>query len=188
MKLKHLALGLVTAFTLTVQSRAANLVVDDSDLNNVTITATGFNNFFVNGNLLASGSSATFADGGIINFAGSWFNGGSGPGPTQSAFFGDTELRSGIDFSALLLGANPLISYFDVDSTHAFLGYDPSFHTDGDFAPLFAQDGSTASGSIPGLTWSFKSEGAQVPDSGTTVVLLSGACIGIAALRRRLKN
>jgi len=184
MKLKSLTFALLAAFALVSQSRGANLVIDDSNLNTVTITASGFNNFVVNGNVLASGASATFADGVVINFAGNWFNQGLGAGPTQSAYFGDTELRSGIEFSALQL-ASPPLGYFDVGRTHAFLGYDPSFQSGGIFAPLLPQDGATTSGSIPGLTWSFKSEVAHVPDSGSTFLLLGGACAGLAVLRRR---
>lgn len=184
MKSKALILTAAFVLGLTAQSKAAFISIDDSDLNNITITAGDFENgFYVNGNLLTTGlggsGSITLADGGH-GYSGSWIDLGLSSG-SQNLFFADTSNPTDVT-SGVVLTASSNGYYGSI--VGSFGGYTGSVYFTG--SPTFAQDGGTQSGGFPYLSYSFTSESVgSVPDSAATIAMLGGAFIGLAALRRR---
>lgn len=183
-KLNHAALAFAAAVAFSAPASAAYIAIDDSDVNNITITAGDFERgFSVNGNLLTSGlgnsGSITLADGGH-SISGSWIDLGQSGGLRVDllfAFLADpTGATSGVEFGASTDG-----SMGTLGGTFGGLIGSPYFST---ALPTFDQDDPTTRfGSLPFLSVSFTPEAAaRVPEPGTLALL---GIAGLAALRRR---
>jgi hypothetical protein len=172
--------SLLAALTISSSASAAFIFIDDSDINNITITAGDFEEgFFVDGNLLTLGlgdsNSITLADGGY-SITGSWIDNGLAVDrldmffalPNDPAF-----ATSGIEFGTGTDGFFASLS----GSIGAFLNPSQYFSV---AVPTSVQNGQTISGFMPFLDVSFTSEAPlDVPEP--TALALFG--LGIAGLR-----
>ena len=184
--LKALLPALFALALFAAPANAAFIVIDDSDLGSITITAGDFEGgFLVDGVLLTSGlgdsGSVTFTDGGH-SFEGSWIDlGVTPPGFRVDLLFalpGDpTAVTSGLEFSATTDGF--LATLFG--SFGGFTGV-PYFSTG---LPTAAQDGHTELGEAPFLSVSFDSEAVDVPVPEPATLLMVGPALALLARRRR---
>ena len=174
--------GLVTGLAVAPIASAAFINIDDSDPNQITITAGDFEGgFSVNGVLLTTGlgasGSVTLADGGY-SISGRWIDLGLADDTRVDLLFAlpgaPTDVTSGIEFGAASDGLFATLS----GSFGGFLG-SPYFPTG---LPTALQDGSTIIGGTAFLSVSFTSERA-VPEPGTLGLLAMGAAL--VGLRRR---
>jgi len=165
-------------------AQAAYIVIDDSDIANITITAGDFEGgFSVNGSLLTTGlgnsGSITLADGGYT-IDGSWIDLGSPTGRVDILFAltGDpTRVTSGMEFAWTTDGFSGTLA----GSFGGFTGL-PYFTTG---VPTFSQETSgTQGGAAPFLSVSFTPEG-QVPEPGTMLLLGGALPLLYVASRRR---
>jgi len=177
------ALALCALTLFAAPANAAFITWDDSDPNNITITAGDFENgFSVDGNLLTSGlgnsASITFADGGHT-FVGSWIDLGFSTGVHNETLFAlasdPTAVTSGAEWTATTDGFLGTIA----GSFGGFFG-GPYFFTSN---PTFLQNGQTQVNGEAFLSTSFTSE--AVPEPAT--LLLGVPAVGLA-LRRRLRR
>jgi VPDSG-CTERM motif len=194
MKTRILVLAVTFALSLTVQSKAAFINIDDSDVNNITLTAGDFEGgFYVDGILLTTGvgysGSITFSDTAdgqytgfpFHSFSGRWIDlSQTGTLPVYSA---DLFGAGGNTFSYFERNTQSLTSFGNIVGYYAAYNGTSHFSTSN---PLSAQDGHTEYGGVPFLSWSFKSESAEsVPDTSATLALLGASFLGLAAQRRR---
>jgi hypothetical protein len=182
--MKSKILILVLAVGLTAQSKASYINIDDSDVNNITLTAGDFEGgFYVGATLLTIGlgnsGSITIVDGGFgQTFTGMWIDLGQTPVAPINVYFGaGGTVLSGFDGSSWTGGGLGQIS-------GGFVGYSGASLFPG--SNLLPQDGHTEVGGLPFLSWSFRTENPNsVPDTTSTLALLSVSFIGLTALRRR---
>ncbi len=184
MKLKafrHLA-GIVFAALFALPASAAFIAIDDSDRNNITITAGDFEEgFYVNGVLLTMGigdsGSITLLDGGY-SISGSWIDLGAADGTRVDLLFA-LATNPGFTTSGLEFGASS--DGFLATLGGSFGGYiNPSLYFSTPLATL-AQNGQTGYSGTGYLSVSFRSE---VPVPATALLLVIGA-LGAAFARRR---
>ena len=169
-------------------ANAAFIAIDDTDVDNITISAGDFEGgFTVNGNLLTAGlgnsATITLADSGYV-FFGSWNDLSVATGTTQLLFAlpgNPTDVTSGVDLTATTDG-------FVGTVTGGFGGYTgvPYFPS---VDPTTLQDGHNESTvGFAFLSVSFTSEPvAAVPEPATLVIWGLGMLgTAVAARRRKL--
>jgi hypothetical protein len=174
--------GASALFAATLPAQAAFLIIDDSDPDTITVTAGDFESgFSVNGTLLTIGlsdnGSATFNDGTVLGFEGSWIDLGLSDADYDINFGIGNVIFSGVEAGGSTDGFLGTI-------TGEFAGFDPSTNY-GVGAGVLPQDGSTVDFSFPFLGARFVSE-ARVPEPTTLAALGVGlALIGFSRRRSR---
>lgn len=190
--LAALALGFIGS------AQAASILIDDRDVNTITITATGFDGeggFRLNGTPLGNGVPTILndADGGW-SFSGSWIPaGGDFPNVPVSISFSESSfpngITSGIDVFALLLGSDgPLQNIAPGYMIGVFAAYTGLVYTTGP-SPFDQNGGSRSNSDIPSLTVTFIPEPTgSVPDGGNTGLLLGLTTGLLGMVARRLRR
>lgn len=167
-------------------TQAAYITIDDSDPNNMTVSAGDFENgLSINGSLFTSGlgvgNSQVFPDGGL-NISGSWIDLGQSSG-TVHLFFADaadpTAVTSGVELTATTDGFYGNL----FGSTGGYTGV-PYFPT---AEPTYSQQGGTQFGGFPYLSIAFTPEHAAVPETGSTLALLGLAVSALGVMTRRIR-
>jgi len=180
--LAALTLSCLAAYT----TQAAYITIDDSDPNNMTISAGDFEHgFYIGGNLfttgIGSGNTQVFPDGGL-SISGSWIDLGQSSGSVKLLFAdagNPTAVTSGIELTATTDGF-----YGDLfGSTGGYTGV--PYFTTGD--PTFPQQGGTQVGGFPYLSIAFTPEHAAVPETGSTLALLGLATTALGMMARRVR-
>ena len=180
--LRNTALALAFTAAALPAAHSAALVIDDTDVNTITITANDFEQgLYVNGNLLQMGlsnpASITLADGGY-SISGSWIDlGATATGRIDISFAvagNPTGVTSGIELATSSDGTYGTIS-------GSFGGYLGTPYFSG--SPTVLQDGHTENAGLPYFGLAFTSE--PVPEPETYALMLAGlAGIGWAARRK----
>ncbi len=176
------ALSCLAAYT----TQAAYITVDDSDPNNMTISAGDFEfGLSINGNLftsgLGSGNTQVFPDGGF-SISGSWIDLGQSSGSVKLLFAdpgNPTAVTSGIELTATTDGFNGSL----LGSTGGYTGIPYFFTAD----PTFPQQGGTQFGSFPYLSIAFTPEHAAVPETGSSLALFGLAVSALGVMSRRVR-
>jgi hypothetical protein len=180
--MKRLLLGLIVVGLFAAPAHAAFILIDDTDLATITITAGDFEEgFFVNGVLLTIGlgssGSITLPDGGNT-IGGSWIDLGAAGGSRVDLLFAlagsPTGVTSGVEFGAATDGLLATL----VGSVGGFTGL-PYFIT---ALPTLLQNGQVAFSGMPFLSVEFRSEAVPEP----ALLALFGTALVVARRKRRV--
>jgi len=189
--MRYSSLLAALALGFTASAHAAYISIDDSDVNNITITAGDFENgFSVNGTPFAFGigvsDSITLPDGGY-GFEGSWIDlGASGNGATSQIYFSEssnpTSITSGVEADATSDGFNATL----IGSTFGGFTGGVYFTAGG----AFDQNSGTQVGGLPFLSIAFTPErtSSSVPDGGNSGLLLGLTTGLLGMVARRLRR
>ncbi|MFN0126787.1 MAG: hypothetical protein ACKV19_08910 [Verrucomicrobiales bacterium] len=188
--MKKLSLLAALALGVTASTQAAYIVIDDSDLNTITITAGDFENgFSVNGNPFAFGlgvsDSVTLPDGGY-EFDGSWIDlGDSGAGATSDILFSESSDPTGITSGVAAVAASD--GFFGSLTGSSFGGYAGFVYFNAGGA--FDQNSGTQVGGLPFLSISFTPEATgTVPDGGNSMMLLGLTTCALGLIGRLIRR